>query len=109
MSSDVRKLALAAGPIWGHIWGHLLTLESDMNAGGNPKDEQLLKNIADYNQVDCVSTLQLREWLVRLRPPELAWYDHAEAKAQDSERVAELTCRSILVPAETLGRWLLGA
>lgn len=31
------------------------------------KDQSILDDIADYNRVDCVSTEQLRDWLLKLR------------------------------------------
>ena len=34
------------------------------------KDGKLLKSIEDYNKDDCVSTLQLRDWLLKISP---AW------------------------------------
>jgi uncharacterized protein len=38
------------------------------------RDDQLLKEIADYNRIDCESTRGLREWLITLRPAELPWF-----------------------------------
>ena len=38
-------------------------------------DDQLLKQIADYNEIDCISTGKLRDWLLKLRPPQYAWFD----------------------------------
>ena len=38
-------------------------------------DPQLLQQIADYNEVDCVSTAKLRGWLLKLRLPDVAWFD----------------------------------
>src|SRR6185312_11049485 len=34
---------------------------------------ELLAAIEDYNRVDCLSTLELRDWLLRLRPTEIPW------------------------------------
>lgn len=31
-------------------------------------DQQILDEIEDYNRVDCISTEELRDWLVRIRP-----------------------------------------
>jgi uncharacterized protein len=37
-------------------------------------DQRLLDEIKDYNRVDCVSTQQLRDWLVSsIRPADLPW------------------------------------
>jgi len=36
-------------------------------------DPSILQRIAAYNEDDVRATLALRDWLVRLRPPELAW------------------------------------
>lgn len=32
-------------------------------------DQQILDEIEDYNRVDCISTEELRDWLVSIRPP----------------------------------------
>jgi uncharacterized protein len=32
-------------------------------------DQQILDEIEDYNRVDCISTEELRDWLVGIRPP----------------------------------------
>lgn len=37
-------------------------------------DPALLESIRSYNEDDCRSTWQLREWLLTLRPPGLPWY-----------------------------------
>ncbi len=33
------------------------------------QDPSLLKNIENYNREDCISTLQLRDWLLKIAPP----------------------------------------
>jgi uncharacterized protein len=33
----------------------------------DPRDDTILERIADYNEIDCRSTLQLRDWLLALR------------------------------------------
>lgn len=35
----------------------------------------LLQQIADYNEVDCVSTAKLRDWLLLHRPGVVPWFD----------------------------------
>jgi predicted RecB family nuclease len=37
------------------------------------REAQLLQDIEDYNRDDVDSTLQLRDWLLTLRPAEVAW------------------------------------
>ena len=51
-------------------------------------EEHLLQEIADYNEVDCRSTLLLRRWLLSLRPAGIAWYDGAASEQPDPEREA---------------------
>lgn len=51
-------------------------------------DVHLLQEIADYNEIDCQSTLLLRRWLLALRPAETAWYDGAATEQPDPEREA---------------------
>ncbi|MFV3073153.1 TM0106 family RecB-like putative nuclease [Niveispirillum fermenti] len=36
--------------------------------------DQLLREIADYNEVDCRSTRGCRDWLLSLRPPGTPWF-----------------------------------
>ena len=48
------------------------------------QDVTLLRQIAEYNEVDCISTYKLREWLLTLRPPELSWFK--VAAANDDEK-----------------------
>lgn len=38
------------------------------------REQALLDEIAEYNQDDCRSTHLLRDWLLNLRPKELAWF-----------------------------------
>ena len=53
-------------------------------------DPQLLQQIADYNEVDCISTAKLRDWLLSHRPQDVAWFDGPPA-ATDADRAAEKT------------------
>jgi predicted RecB family nuclease len=52
------------------------------------RDDQLLEEISDYNEADCVSTYRLREWLLTLRPPETPWFSKPEP-ATDLEETLE--------------------
>src|SRR3546814_11719769 len=52
-------------------------------------DEQLLADIAEYNRIDCISTLRCRDWLAGMRPdgaPWFAWAPEAEARGSAEER-----------------------
>ena len=51
-------------------------------------DDQLLEEIASYNEIDCVSTSRLRDWLLTLRPDQLAWFDGPTAP-MDAEDAAD--------------------
>ena len=42
------------------------------------QDPQLLQDIADYNEQDVRSTLELRNWLLTLRPKDMPWVSYAE-------------------------------
>ena len=53
------------------------------------KDPQLLVEIERYNEADCVSTLKLHEWLLGLRPAELAWHERPGADAEEVRRAAD--------------------
>ncbi len=47
-------------------------------------DEMLLQHIADYNQFDCLSTRQCRDWLISLRPQECSWFDPHKELDEDA-------------------------
>jgi uncharacterized protein len=38
-------------------------------------EARLLQQIANYNEVDCLSTAKLRDWLLTRRPQNVAWFD----------------------------------
>ena len=38
-------------------------------------EPQLLQHLAEYNEVDCVSTAKLREWLLTSRAGDIVWFD----------------------------------
>jgi uncharacterized protein len=47
-------------------------------------DNALLQEIADYNEVDCISTARLRDWLISLRPQGIEWFKN---QAQENTSV----------------------
>ena len=49
-------------------------------------EARLLREISDYNEVDCRSTLLLRDWLLSLRPSAVSWYDAITVEEPDPER-----------------------
>ena len=63
-------------------------------------DGQLLADIADYNHVDCTSTLLCRDWLVAMRAPGAPWYQYvpeeetrgtAEDRSEAERRAADMS------------------
>jgi uncharacterized protein len=49
-------------------------------------DDALLREIAAYNEEDCRSTKQLRDWLLTLRPEDVDWADPtADAPAEEKQ------------------------
>lgn len=52
-------------------------------------DQQLLRDIADYNEIDCRSTRMCRDWLLTLRPPEVPWFEGRALSTPDPVKVAE--------------------
>ena len=48
--------------------------------------KKLLKQIADYNKVDCVSTQLLRDWLLTLKPENSPWF---KEKGNQGDLVAQ--------------------
>lgn len=53
----------------------------------------ILSEIEAYNKVDCISTGELRDWLLGLRPTDAAWFDPAvlapDATGEERQRLAE--------------------
>jgi uncharacterized protein len=49
-------------------------------------EPRLLEEIANYNEVDCISTLKLRDWLLTLRPFDIEWYRGGADEDAESER-----------------------
>jgi uncharacterized protein len=39
------------------------------------RDDELLKQISDYNEDDCRSTYLLQQWLLQLRPTDTKWFE----------------------------------
>lgn len=50
------------------------------------KDPELLESIRQYNEEDCRSTWQLRDWLLSLRPAGLPWFAAAVAESKQPAR-----------------------
>lgn len=50
------------------------------------KDPELLESIRQYNEEDCRSTWQLREWLLSLRPAGLRWFAATNAQSKQPAR-----------------------
>lgn len=53
------------------------------------RDDTLLRQIEDYNAFDCRSTRLCRDWLVSLRPSDLAWFDPVAEAEEDTEKERE--------------------
>jgi predicted RecB family nuclease len=52
------------------------------------QEPKLLREISDYNEADCRSTLLLRDWLLSLRPDGTPWYTGAVDDDEDPARTA---------------------
>jgi uncharacterized protein len=50
------------------------------------RDPELLESIRQYNEEDCRSTWQLRDWLLSLRPGDLPWFAAAAAESKQPAR-----------------------
>ena len=77
-------------------------------------DDALLDDVERYNEEDCRSTVELHEWLLGLRPPEMPWRAPPElrqrseaAEERDAERAA-LEARLLEGAEEGSPRRLLG-
>lgn len=47
------------------------------------QNDELLRQIAQYNELDCVSTHMLRDWLLTIRPESTPWFNAQTAHNQD--------------------------
>ena len=47
--------------------------------------ENLLQEISDYNEVDCISTYLLRNWLITLKPEETGWFKELKSNEISKE------------------------
>jgi uncharacterized protein len=54
------------------------------------QEPTLLQQIEDYNRTDCVSTLKLRNWLLKLRPESTDWFE-PQRESLGEEKEAERT------------------
>lgn len=52
----------------------------------NSRNPELLESIRRYNEEDCRSTWQLREWLISLRPAEMPWFAATVTEAKQPAR-----------------------
>jgi len=52
-------------------------------------DPQMLREIEEYNRIDCESTWKLREWLLTLRPPGTPWRGDGPPEPVDPEKAAK--------------------
>ncbi|MEZ5897895.1 MAG: TM0106 family RecB-like putative nuclease [Hyphomicrobiaceae bacterium] len=66
------------------------------------QDATLIAEIAEYNRIDCVSTIMLRDWLLRIRPATAGWFvrtasgeDRSKTDKREAaeQRTAELSER----------------
>ena len=54
-----------------------------------PDAQNLLKELRDYNEIDCISTEKLRDWLLTLRPDECTWHELGESVTEQSQKDEE--------------------
>lgn len=62
-------------------------------------DPVLLESIRQYNEDDCRSTWQLREWLLTLRPSELNWYSTSVGEVSDNRNAKQKGEKTIKLEA----------
>ncbi len=66
------------------------------------QDPELLESIREYNEDDCRSTWQLREWLLTMRPEELSWFSEAIIDAVAAKKPAKTKSDKTLDHEKTL-------
>lgn len=64
------------------------------------KEPALLESIRQYNEDDCRSTWQLREWLLSIRPSDLNWYSSSTEKAVEASPTKSKGDKTIKLEAE---------
>lgn len=47
------------------------------------KDDDLLQEIANYNEEDCISTHLLHKWLIKLKPSDVPWFEKTKTDEQE--------------------------
>jgi uncharacterized protein len=52
-------------------------------------DPAMLVAIEEYNREDCVSIVEMRRWLLRIRPEDAVWRELQEPREQSDDRIAE--------------------
>lgn len=67
------------------------------------RDQTILDAIAEYNRVDCENTEGLRNWLLRLRDPDMPWKAPAEANDKESEKAEAERKAALLIEAVGAG------
>lgn len=72
---------------------------------GRLKDDKLLEDIARYNEVDCRSTRQCRDWLVGMRDAATPWYQFVPAADADTraDNRTEAEARNAALATQLLG------
>lgn len=74
------------------------TEEGVANAGGavlayehwlETGDEAMLAAIGNYNREDCISIVELRRWLVGIRPDDVTWKEPREPREVTADRLEE--------------------
>lgn len=50
------------------------------------QDAELLRQIAEYNELDCVSTYKLRDWLLTQRPASATWFSAKNTQGAEPSR-----------------------
>jgi predicted RecB family nuclease len=56
------------------------------NAWREKPEQHLLQQIADYNEIDCISTLKLRDWLMGLRPADRPFFVGGEGLTDEKKQ-----------------------
>lgn len=69
------------------------------HAWKDTRDQAILDGIEAYNDVDCLSTEELRDWLVEVRPADAAWPDFKVDQEKVDGRTAEQVADEAAVDA----------
>ena len=63
--------------------------------------KNLMKNIIDYNEEDCISTHDLRNFLINNRPKDYPWFSQSEEEIDKNIKVKDFEVQETSILLKT--------